>query len=66
MTMLNSMGQKTGPYHIIDLPPARRLMVKMLNLSAPKHCMYGLLEVDVTTAKQFIGDDKVLPVAWWS
>lgn len=52
------MSGKTGSYQIIDLPPARRLMVKMLNVSAPKHCMYGLLEVDVTLARQFIEDNR--------
>jgi pyruvate/2-oxoglutarate dehydrogenase complex dihydrolipoamide acyltransferase (E2) component len=48
------MNEKTGPYHVIDLSPARRVMLNILDLSAPKHSMYGLLEVDVTAARQFI------------
>lgn len=52
------MNGKMGSYQIVDLPPARRLMVKMLNVSAPKHCMYGLLEVDVTLARRFIEDNR--------
>lgn len=52
------MRAEVGPYHVIDLSPARRVMINMLNLSRPQHCMYGLLEVDVTAAKQFIEDYK--------
>jgi pyruvate/2-oxoglutarate dehydrogenase complex dihydrolipoamide acyltransferase (E2) component len=52
------MNQKTGPYHIIDLSPGRRVMINMLNLSGSVHCMYGLLEVDVTLARQFIAEHK--------
>jgi pyruvate/2-oxoglutarate dehydrogenase complex dihydrolipoamide acyltransferase (E2) component len=33
-------------------------MINMLDLSEPKHCMYGLLEVDVTVARQFIAEHK--------
>jgi len=37
-----------------------RFMANFLNLTwANKHSMYGLLEVDVTGAKQFIEDYKV-------
>jgi pyruvate/2-oxoglutarate dehydrogenase complex dihydrolipoamide acyltransferase (E2) component len=52
------MNEKTGPYHIIDLSPGRRVMINMLNLSGSVHCMYGLLEVDVTLARQFIAEHK--------
>ncbi len=52
------MNEKTGPYHVIDLPPGRRVMINMLDLAEPKHCMYGLLEVDVTVARQFIAEHK--------
>jgi pyruvate/2-oxoglutarate dehydrogenase complex dihydrolipoamide acyltransferase (E2) component len=52
------MNEKIGPYHIVDLSPARRVMINMLNLSEPKHCMYGLLEVDVTVARRFIAEHK--------
>ena len=46
------MNDKIGPYHVVDLPPGRRVWVNMLDLSWPTHTMYGLLEVDVTVARQ--------------
>lgn len=52
------MTEKIGPYRVVDLSPARRLMINMLDLSGPTHCMYGLLEVDVTAARQFISEYK--------
>ena len=52
------MKNKIGPYRVVDLSPARRVMMNMLDLSATKHCMYGLLEVDVTVARQFIEEHK--------
>ncbi|RPI34022.1 MAG: dehydrogenase [Chloroflexota bacterium] len=52
------MNNKIGPYQVIDLPPVRRVMKSMLDMPGPKHCMYGLLEVDVTAARQFIADHK--------
>jgi hypothetical protein len=52
------MSEKTGPYHVVDLPPGRRVMLNMLDLSEPKHSMYGLLEVDVTVARQFIEEHR--------
>jgi pyruvate/2-oxoglutarate dehydrogenase complex dihydrolipoamide acyltransferase (E2) component len=52
------MNQKTGSYHLIDLPPARRVMINMLDLRGPTQSMYGLLEVDVTVARQFIAEHK--------
>jgi pyruvate/2-oxoglutarate dehydrogenase complex dihydrolipoamide acyltransferase (E2) component len=48
------MSEKIGPHQVIDVPPERRAMPVFLDLSWRKHCMYGLLEVDVTVAKQFI------------
>jgi hypothetical protein len=33
-------------------------MINMLDLEGPKHCMYGLLELDVTVARQFIAEHK--------
>jgi pyruvate/2-oxoglutarate dehydrogenase complex dihydrolipoamide acyltransferase (E2) component len=53
------MNRETLPYRIIDLPPGRRLMINMLDLSEPKHSMYGLLEVDVTVARQVIAEHKL-------
>jgi len=48
------MNDKTGPYHVVDLTPGRRVMINMLDLSGPPHSMVGLLEADVTVARQFI------------
>jgi hypothetical protein len=53
-----NMNEKTGPYHVVDLTPGRRAWLNTLDLSGPKHCMYGLLEVDVTVARQFIEEHK--------
>jgi pyruvate/2-oxoglutarate dehydrogenase complex dihydrolipoamide acyltransferase (E2) component len=53
------MNKHSGPYHVVDFPPERRFMANFLNLTwADKHCVYGLLEVDVTGAKQFIEEYK--------
>ena len=52
------MHRKIGHYRVVDLPPARRMMINMLDLSQPKHSMYSLLEVDVTIARQFIAEHK--------
>jgi pyruvate/2-oxoglutarate dehydrogenase complex dihydrolipoamide acyltransferase (E2) component len=52
------MNEKVGPYHVVDLPPARRAWLNTLDLSGPKHGMVGLLEVDVTLARQFIAEHK--------
>jgi hypothetical protein len=48
------MKEKLGPYHVVDLPPARREVPNLLDLYWSKHSVYGLLEVDVTVARQFI------------
>lgn len=52
------MNKNIGPYHVVDLTPARRVMINMLDLRGPKQSMYGLLEVDVTVARQFIAEHK--------
>ncbi len=48
------MDQKIGPYQVIDLPPARRETPNLLDMYWWRHSIYGLLEVDVTIARQFI------------
>jgi pyruvate/2-oxoglutarate dehydrogenase complex dihydrolipoamide acyltransferase (E2) component len=48
------MGEKNGPYQIIDFPSDRRVMAGFLDLESGRHRMYALLEVDVTIARQFI------------
>jgi len=52
------MNEKIGPYHIVELPPGRRIWVNTLDLSWPAHTMYGLLEVDVTIPRQWIAEHK--------
>jgi hypothetical protein len=52
------VSQLTGPYQIVDLAPERRAWLSMLDLPRPKHCMVGLLEVDVTAARQLIAEHK--------
>src|SRR5512147_641968 len=52
------MNIKIKPYHVVDLPLERRNMPNFLDLVGPKHSMYGLLEVDVTAARQFIDAAK--------
>jgi pyruvate/2-oxoglutarate dehydrogenase complex dihydrolipoamide acyltransferase (E2) component len=52
------MSDQVGSYQVVDLSPGRRLMINMLNLSGPAHNMYGLLEVDVTVARQFIEEHR--------
>jgi pyruvate/2-oxoglutarate dehydrogenase complex dihydrolipoamide acyltransferase (E2) component len=50
--------EKTGPYHVVDLAPGRRVWINTLDLSWSAHCVYGLLEVDVTAARQVIAEHK--------
>jgi hypothetical protein len=47
-----------GPYHVIDFPPERRAVLSFIDVHWRKHCIYGLLEVDVTVARQFIEEYK--------
>jgi pyruvate/2-oxoglutarate dehydrogenase complex dihydrolipoamide acyltransferase (E2) component len=52
------MSTKTGPYHVVDLSSARRVWLNILDLPRPTLQMYGLLEVDVTVARQLIAEYK--------
>lgn len=52
------MSQKTGPYHVVDLPAGRRIWLNTLDISWPAHSIYGLLEVDVTLVRQHIAAHK--------
>jgi pyruvate/2-oxoglutarate dehydrogenase complex dihydrolipoamide acyltransferase (E2) component len=45
-------------YQIVEFPPDRRDMPVINALNARKHFMYGLLEVDVTCARQFLAASK--------
>jgi pyruvate/2-oxoglutarate dehydrogenase complex dihydrolipoamide acyltransferase (E2) component len=48
------MSEKIRPHQIVDFPLDRRVMAGFLDLESRKHRMYALLEVDVSTARQFI------------
>src|SRR5215211_2942537 len=52
------MKEKLGPYHIVELPAARRDTPNLLDVYWWKHSVYGLLEVDVTVVRQFIAAHK--------
>jgi pyruvate/2-oxoglutarate dehydrogenase complex dihydrolipoamide acyltransferase (E2) component len=52
------MRKKLGPYQVVDLPAARRETPSLMEVYWWKHSMYGLLEVDVTVARQFIAAHK--------
>ena len=52
------MNTKTLPYHVVDLTPMRRIWLNILDLPRPTLSMYGLLEVDVTVARQLIAEHK--------
>jgi pyruvate/2-oxoglutarate dehydrogenase complex dihydrolipoamide acyltransferase (E2) component len=52
------MDKSTRPYQIIDLTPAHRVWLRTLDLSWRPHCVYGLLEVDMTAARRFIAEHK--------
>jgi len=53
------MKAKNRPYQVVDLAPGRRIWLNTLDLSWTPHAIYGLLEVDVTVARQFIAEHKV-------
>ena len=52
------MNTNIGPFRIVNLSSGRRAVINALDLVAPKHYMYGLLEVDVTTPRQLITEQK--------
>jgi pyruvate/2-oxoglutarate dehydrogenase complex dihydrolipoamide acyltransferase (E2) component len=52
------MSDQIGLYDVIELSQGRRALMNALDLTAPKHYMYGLLEVDVTNARRFIAEQK--------
>lgn len=52
------MKVNRNPFQVIDIPSGRREMPNLLDLYWRKHSIYGLLEVDVTVARQFIADHK--------
>ena len=52
------MNDKNGAYQIVEMSAERRGMAAYQELKGERHCMYGLLEVDVTTIRQYIDDHK--------
>ena len=52
------MNPKTIPHHVVELTPGRRIWLNTLELSWTAHAIYGLLEVDVTTARKYIAEHK--------
>jgi pyruvate/2-oxoglutarate dehydrogenase complex dihydrolipoamide acyltransferase (E2) component len=52
------MNSEVGPFHVVDITPGRRVWVNTLDLSWPAHSIYGLLEVDVTVARQVIAEHE--------
>ncbi len=52
------MTEQAQPYRVVEFPPDRRDMPAINALNASRHFMYGLLEVDVTCARQFIAGHK--------
>jgi len=50
------MNNRNNPYHVVDLSAERRGMAAYQDFKSGKHCMYALLEVDVTFAMKFIED----------
>lgn len=52
------MNTKTGPYHVVELTPGRRVWLNTLDMSWPPHSIYGLLEVDVSVARRIIAEHK--------
>jgi pyruvate/2-oxoglutarate dehydrogenase complex dihydrolipoamide acyltransferase (E2) component len=52
------MAANAAPPQIVDLSPARRIWLNTLDLAEHPHCMYALLEVDVTAIRQVLAQHK--------
>jgi pyruvate/2-oxoglutarate dehydrogenase complex dihydrolipoamide acyltransferase (E2) component len=52
------MNEKIVPYQVVDLTAGRRIWLNTLDLSWTAHTIYGLLEVDVTTARKYLAEHK--------
>jgi hypothetical protein len=52
------METKASPYRVSDLTPGRRVWLNTLDMSWPRHVVYGLLEVDVTVPRSLIAEHK--------
>jgi pyruvate/2-oxoglutarate dehydrogenase complex dihydrolipoamide acyltransferase (E2) component len=52
------MKKQVTPYRVVDLSPGRRAWLRLLDWDWRKHCMFGLLEVDVTVVRKFIEEHE--------
>jgi len=52
------MNEKTRSYQIVEFSEERRFMAAFQELKSGRHCMYALLEVDVTRIRQYIEEYK--------
>ena len=56
--MDKTANAKNRPSQGITLAPGRRVLLNMLDLTGRPHCMYGLLEVDVTVPRRLIAEHR--------
>jgi pyruvate/2-oxoglutarate dehydrogenase complex dihydrolipoamide acyltransferase (E2) component len=54
------MNKTSGTYQVVELSAERRSMAAFQELKADRHSMYALLEVDVSTARDFIEEYKAI------
>jgi pyruvate/2-oxoglutarate dehydrogenase complex dihydrolipoamide acyltransferase (E2) component len=50
------MKKEFDGYTVVPFPPVRKLIVDILDMGQDKHMVHGLVEVDVTRARQYIRD----------
>jgi pyruvate/2-oxoglutarate dehydrogenase complex dihydrolipoamide acyltransferase (E2) component len=50
----------SASYQIKPFPPMRRLVIDVLRVAERKHMIHGLIEVDVTSARQYIREQEAL------
>ena len=51
-------NEKTAEYEIVPFPRMRHLIIDVLRDAHRKHMIHGLIEVDVTRARQYIRDQE--------
>jgi hypothetical protein len=52
------MAKSSGRYQVVEFPPSRRETPGLLDIVWGKHAIYGLVEVDVTAARQIMARHK--------
>jgi pyruvate/2-oxoglutarate dehydrogenase complex dihydrolipoamide acyltransferase (E2) component len=56
---MNTISPAVAPaYRLIDVPPARQIVVTFLDISQWRHQIFGFLEVDVTRARQCLAEHE--------